>query len=80
MRPSITKAASVAAQLAVITGHKPRTEEQDGQVRIEVDLPDTLSEFATLAVLTALSGADDYGFEQINGKPFVWAALDPTDE
>lgn len=69
------RAASLAAQLAAATGQEPRTSLAGDRLRIEVDLPESLTETACRVVLIALGTADRYGYERVNGHQYVWADL-----
>lgn len=64
---------SVAARLAALTGCQPRVTGDALHVRIEVDLPQRLSEQARHNLLVALAGADRCGHQVEDG--YVWAEL-----
>ena len=76
MRSPTARAAYVAAQLAAATGHQPQTSLESNAIRIEVDLPNALSDTASHTVLAALADADHYGYERVGGREYVWAVLD----
>ncbi|MFG2500023.1 hypothetical protein ACGFSB_17655 [Streptomyces sp. NPDC048441] len=81
MRSPTTEAAHLAALLTAATGHEPRITGAGELIRIEVDLPDELSETASRTILAALGSATRFGYERADGHAYVWATLSrPTAE
>ncbi|MGY0062886.1 hypothetical protein ACWY4P_41175 [Streptomyces sp. LZ34] len=64
---------SIAARLGALTGSTPRIGADGLSTRIEVDLPDKLSNAARHSLLVALADADRCGHEVADG--YVWAEI-----
>lgn len=62
--------------LAAATGAEPRTTTTLSSIRIEADLPDSITPTTRNAILTALAIADRYGHARTNDGGTVWAELD----
>lgn len=72
MRP---KAESIAARLSDATGAEVRREEIPFGVRLEVDLPQELSETSRGAVLATIATADAYGHRRTGEGDRLWALV-----
>ena len=72
MRPKVE---SIAARLAVATGSQVRREEDPSGIRLEVDLPQELSETARRTVLAAIADADAYGHGLTGEGDHLWALI-----
>ena len=75
MRSSAARAAHLVAVLTTATRSEARTTETAGLIRIEVDIPEDLSETAHAMILSALSTAEQFGYERVGGHAHVWVAL-----
>ncbi|MFI9722468.1 hypothetical protein ACIHFE_22885 [Streptomyces sp. NPDC052396] len=76
MRTAKAQAVALAARFAAATGREPRTEEGPDRIRVEIDIPPTLSEPARRTVLAGLVNADRYGHDFTGRGAVVWAELD----
>lgn len=68
-----SKAESIAIRLAEATGADVRRERAPVGVRLEVDLPQELSEASRRAVLAAMADADAYGHRRTGESDCLWA-------
>lgn len=76
MYSSKTLAAAIAARLTAVTRYGARVEETTRSIRIEVPLPDRLSDTARESLLAALADADRFGHDLAPDGGSVWAEID----
>ncbi|MDQ1009839.1 hypothetical protein QFZ82_004324 [Streptomyces sp. V4I23] len=72
-------AVALAGMLAAATSSKPRITETPNAIRIEVNLPQELSNVTRSTILTSLGTADRYGHDRTDDGDSVWAEIDRRD-
>lgn len=76
MRHQELRAAELAEQLAKAARREPRTDQSPERIRIEVDLPDKLTNSARDSILAAITQADRYGHNRTSSGGVAWMELD----
>ncbi|MFJ8825601.1 hypothetical protein ACIREE_28020 [Streptomyces sp. NPDC102467] len=70
-----SRAVSLAAQLAALTGDEVRVDEAASHVRVTCAVPPHLAERSRRLLLIALAGADRYGHDATAQGAHIWAEI-----